>query len=83
MPAAKCPEMYASMTGLKCSNFGFSRKFNIDTRTWKTCPECGVEFPSSVENIAKRASRTSCKNLTISSPSYDRDIHKTNLLKYF
>ena len=39
------------------------------TKTWKTRPECVVEFPSSVENIEKRASNTSCKNFTSSSPS--------------
>ena len=33
-----------------------------------TCPEWGVEFPSSATNIEKSASRTSVRNLTISSP---------------
>ena len=70
--AAKCPEMYASITGLKCSNFGLSKKLIMDTKTWNTCPEWGVEFPSSVENIANKASKTSCMNFTISSPSYGR-----------
>ena len=39
------------------------------TRAWNTCPEYCVELPSSVENIAKSASKTSCRNLTISAPS--------------
>lgn len=39
------------------------------TIAWKTWPECCVEFPSSVENIANNASSTSCRNFTVSAPS--------------
>ena len=65
--AAKWSLMYASRTGLNNWNFDSSKRLNIETNTWNTNPLCVVEFPSSVENSANKASNTSCRNFTNSS----------------